>query len=61
MKSDYGLQFINNIFLLKSSLYTRRGCQREKEGERKREKNYEDMSKGNVKGMGCKRRKEKLM
>lgn len=46
MKSDYGLQFINNIFLLKSSLYTRRECQREREGE------YED-----VKGM---RRKEKL-
>lgn len=38
MKSDYGLQFINNILLLKSSLYTRRECQEDRE--------YEDDSEG---------------
>lgn len=39
IKSDYGLQFINNIFLLKSSLHTGRGCHIEQEREREDESN----------------------
>lgn len=45
MKSDYGPQFINNTFLLKSSLCTSREYRREGGGV------YGDESRGNVKGM----------
>lgn len=53
MKSDHGPQFINNIFLLKYSLYTRRDAR-----ERKRESMRMRVREGNVKRMRRKGRKQ---